>query len=489
MPTTLSWSRRSRATVSGATSTAVRIGHVVERRSAVRGTRAATVEYQLVQALLGGPRVVRRDHEGGVGAEVDGGLGQLERLVELRRAGAGQERHPVGDLLGRRSRIAGDPLGDGLRARLAGRAADARCRASRGRAATAPGGAGSSWSTSPSAVNGVTTGAIEPRHARRVRRADQAAPSSSLARSARATSASIGYRPSTGRALGDPARAIEAPPRASCTSAASTTSVDEVRRDGRRRRRRRRRSRRRAARRRPPQAIVTSMSHGTWRRPSTAGWRRRGVHRDVRARSTAAASRTPPSVTMPAAPRTWARRRGCRRPCRLGLAAGLDDEHLARADRCRTRASARCRPPPWRGEQVLAQRARTAACGRGRRASRPGCVGRTPSMVTSCSPRLRSCALRVATATPAAASPRSSSAERELGGLGLQLAGAATPRRAARSSTVGHARRSSASGCGPCDDRRHEAAGARRARGGRRVDLDLDHVARARPRATRRACR
>ena len=126
------------------------------------GNVAATAEYHCVQALLGRPRVVRRDDERDVGAEVDRRLGQLERLVELGRAGAGHERHPVGDLFGDDAHR-GDPLGDGLRARLAGRSADRDAVRSGRRAATARATARPSWSTSPSAVNGVTTGAIEPR--------------------------------------------------------------------------------------------------------------------------------------------------------------------------------------------------------------------------------------------------------------------------------------------------------------------------------------
>src|SRR5690606_12705924 len=55
----------------------------------------------------------------------------------------------------------------------------------------------------------------------------------------------------------------------------------------------------------PPQEIVTSVSHGTWRRPRTAGCR--PAANTGRMPATASESRTPPSVTTPAAPRARAR--------------------------------------------------------------------------------------------------------------------------------------------------------------------------------------
>ena len=76
----------------------------------------------LEQALLGRPRVVRRDHQRRVRAKTRRRRGELERLVEPGRTGAGQERHPVRDHVGRLGHR-GDPLLRRLRARLAGRAA------------------------------------------------------------------------------------------------------------------------------------------------------------------------------------------------------------------------------------------------------------------------------------------------------------------------------------------------------------------------------
>src|SRR5690606_11085081 len=57
----------------------------------------------------------------------------------------------------------------------------------------------------------------------------------------------------------------------------------------------------------PPHEIVMSESHGTWRRPSTAGCAPcEKTGRPISA--TASKSRTPPSLTTPAAPRVFARR-------------------------------------------------------------------------------------------------------------------------------------------------------------------------------------
>ena len=96
--------------------------HVVQHDRHLR-ERAGHRRVPLVQAVLRRPRVVRRDHERDVGAEVDRRLRQLERLVELGRPGAWHERHSIGDGVGRDPHR-GDPLGDRLGARLAGRPAE-----------------------------------------------------------------------------------------------------------------------------------------------------------------------------------------------------------------------------------------------------------------------------------------------------------------------------------------------------------------------------
>ena len=75
------------------------------------------------QALLLCPAVVGRDDERGGRAQALGFGGQLQRLGHQRGPGAGQERHPPGDRRRRRAHHR-DPFLDGLRGRLAGRAAD-----------------------------------------------------------------------------------------------------------------------------------------------------------------------------------------------------------------------------------------------------------------------------------------------------------------------------------------------------------------------------
>ena len=259
-----------------------------------------------------------------VGAEADRRLGHLEGLVELRRAGAGHERHAVGGLLGDDAHRR-DPLGDALRARLAGRPTDRDRRASPTRAASARGRAGSSSSSSPVGVNGVTTGAIEPRtecwigselHAG----AFVSGGSVRLSpvglvrrRSGRATRRSSGTDPSTDAPACD---LLEDEALLALLRDGGVDDLgDERRRAGPRRRRRRRRAgrparparRRSRPRRRPPTARGGGRAAQGGATPSRPGCRGAAI---------AAASRTAPSVTMPAAPRTSARGRGCRRSCR-----------------------------------------------------------------------------------------------------------------------------------------------------------------------------
>ena len=115
-----------------------------------------------VQRLLGGAGVVRRDDQRGVDAELDGGGGELDRLVQLRGAGADDDGDAVGDRLGDR-RDRGDALLDRLCA--PGSPVEppietpwvplASCHSTRF--------ARLSWSTAPSAVNGVIRGTIDPR--------------------------------------------------------------------------------------------------------------------------------------------------------------------------------------------------------------------------------------------------------------------------------------------------------------------------------------
>ena len=56
----------------------------------------------------------------------------------------------------------------------------------------------------------------------------------------------------------------------------------------------------------PAHATVTPVSHGTCRRPRTAGWTA-AWYTGISSPASATLSLIAPSVTMPAAPRTWAR--------------------------------------------------------------------------------------------------------------------------------------------------------------------------------------
>ena len=113
--------------------------------------------------------------------------------------------------------------------------------------------------------------------------------------------------------------------------------------------------------------------------------------------ATAAWSRTPPSVTMPAAPRdVGAQGEDVAERAGPGLAARLDDEHLALADGVE-RALLGVVAAAVPGEQVLAARhepqGARGADELGARVHRPDAVDRSRRS----RPRLRSCALSAAT--------------------------------------------------------------------------------------------
>ena len=136
--------------------------HVVDRRSAGRGTpwRPSRTSGRAPPGWGGRSTGVMISAASAPASAGDGG--QLQGLVELRRAGAGQERHPVADDVG------GEPDRVAPARRRSARPARrwsrrSRCRASRCRAANVISRRRPSGSGAPSSVNGVTTGAIEPR--------------------------------------------------------------------------------------------------------------------------------------------------------------------------------------------------------------------------------------------------------------------------------------------------------------------------------------
>ena len=162
IPTTFSRAGHSRPTVSGVMSTAARRDVVGDDREV--GELPATASTTR-RAPPAGPGVVRRDHQRRVAPSLPCGSGDFERLVEelwswCRAGTAPGRRSPRPPYASPRSaRPRSAPLGSPCEF------CRARCRAS----PRPPAGKRISarrllsWSTAPSAVNGVMTGAMDPR--------------------------------------------------------------------------------------------------------------------------------------------------------------------------------------------------------------------------------------------------------------------------------------------------------------------------------------
>ena len=150
--------------------------------------------------------------------------------------------------------------------------------------------------------------------------------------------------------------------------------------------------------RRPPQATVTPVPTGRAGGRARRGGRPRG-RTGCSSSATAAASRRPPSVTMPAAPRVWARR------ARMSPMVPADASR--RASMTSTSPGRICSiarfwafiPPPYRGEQVLAQRQVAQGLGEPGHRSCPAWSCGRPSMVMSLQPALAQLSASVAMAT------------------------------------------------------------------------------------------
>ena len=154
------------------------------------------------------------------------------------------------------------------------------------------------------------------------------------------------------------------------------------------------------------------------------------------------------------------------------LAAGLDHEHVAGADGVE-RALLRVVAAAVRRRTGLRGSAGSAASSRAPISFASGCVERTPSIVTLSRPRLRSCELSVAVETEASSRAQLVGEDEDRLARGLRR----PVRLGALVLVDGRLRPEVAERGRALDDAGDEAAGARRARRIRGVDLDLDGVA------------